>query len=260
MVEQLPTSIAKHPVGEITTHSADALVLDQIPEDTMAVARLLNPAAAGSVTILEFKEMDRKLSEWREVFQALGFRVLKLHRETRTLSAVLHKSVPSASSKKRTILMPRVREENTFERLYEWIGFLQRFDAIADSEIILVEDVPLTGNDRMMQNIVREGFFLRKTHFRPFGLSRALATGFHFSAGRKIIVDSDPTIPADEIQSLLETSFPLDMDGSPFLVSGIRKDPSTDLKRSRRFCKTGNGNSSGWKKRMRFALLTDDAA
>ncbi|MCE9596864.1 MAG: hypothetical protein K8S54_02760 [Spirochaetia bacterium] len=228
----------------------------------MALGRLLGRAAAGSLTIVELPENIRKLQEWREIFQAFGFRVFRTERNAGRARVYLNKSVPSVQSRKWSIILPRYRVENTFERLFQWIAFFQRFDAIVDAEIILIEDIPLVGNDSMLKNIATEGFFLRKKHFESFGLSKAIATGIHFSAGRRVLVDCDSSVPVDEIQALLETTFRLDTRLDNFVVTGIPWASGTNLRkkpgRIRRILRKLFWVS--WKERMRFTLMPGETA
>lgn len=228
----------------------------------MALGRLLGKAAAGSLTIVELPENIRKLQEWREIFQAFGFRAFKTERVSGRVRVYLSKNLPSVQSRKWSIVLPRFNSDNTFERLFQWIAFFQRFDSIVDTEIILIEDVPLVGNANMLKNIATEGFFVRKRHFEPFGLARAIATGIHFSAGRRVLVDCDSAIPVDEILPLLEASFPLDPERDHFLIAGIPFRSGTNLKKKP--SKVGRALRNllwiSWRERLRFALMSGETA
>ncbi|HNJ34324.1 MAG TPA: hypothetical protein PK881_08760, partial [Leptospiraceae bacterium] len=85
----MPSSITKQRIDDLDAMTADALFLDDLPADTIALARLLECAAAGSMAVLEFNESIRRASEWKEVFQALGFKVLKIGRRSGRLIATL---------------------------------------------------------------------------------------------------------------------------------------------------------------------------
>lgn len=260
--EAMPTSITKQRIDDLDAMTADALFLDDLPADTIALARLLECAAAGSMAVLEFNESIRRASEWKEVFQALGFKVLKMGRRSGRLIATLYKPVHPASLRRWSVILPHSGSANTFARLYDWIAFFQRFDSIGEAEIILVEDDPLEGNVKMLNSIASEGFFLRKRHYRPAGLMHSLATGIHFSSGRKIILDADPRIQPMESLSLLEASYPLDYDRLAYFVIGNPTDGQTDLReaharRRRRFFSSLFAKSES---RFTFSLLTGEGA
>lgn len=230
--KELPEGIQRLRLEDIPPRSAEMLLIDNAPSSTSELAFVLDRASQKSRSIVEWRDTDRSISDWREVFQALGFTVESTSRIRGVRRAVLSRTMPVQQSRNWSVILPRLNASTGFERLYEWIGFFQRFDSIINTELTLVEDVPLAGNEEMLRNLEREGFFQRKTHFRPAGLLECIRTGVLFSSGRRIFIDGDGRIPVTEALTLLEAGYPLDQTEEFYRVDGIPVSAEPDLKRS----------------------------
>jgi hypothetical protein len=258
----LPEGIQRLPLEDIAPRSAEMLLIDNAPSSTSELAAILDRASQKSRSIVEWRDTSRSISDWREVFQALGFTVESASRIRGARRAVLSRTMPVQQSKHWSIILPRLSASTGFERLYEWIGFFQRFDSIINTEITLVEDVPLAGNEEMLRNLEREGFFQRKTHFRPAGLLECIRTGVLFSSGRRVLIDGDERIPVTEALTLLEAGYPLDQKEEFYRVHGIAVSAEPDLKRkfSQRMQAWKARHMRGFPERLLFSLMSAEAA
>ena len=238
------------------------LLIDNAPTSTSELAAVLDRASQKSRSIVEWRDTDRSLSDWREVFQALGFTVESTSRIKGSRRAVLSRTMPVQQSKHWSVILPRLSANTGFERLYEWIGFFQRFDSIINTELTLVEDIPLAGNAEMLRNLEREGFFQRKTHFRPAGLLECIRTGVLFSSGRRILIDGDERIPVTEALALLEAGYPLDQKEEFYRVDGIAvgAEPDLKLKFSHKMQAWKARHLRGFPERLLFSLMSAETA
>lgn len=210
---------------------------------------------------MEWKTSARSAADWKEVFQALGFTVEHLGRKHGVYRAVLSRTLPAQKARRFSVILPREGEKTGFDRLFEWIGFFQRFDAILNAEITLVEDVPLGGNEEMLRNLEREGFFQRKTHFRPAGFLQCLRTGVLFSTGQLIIIDGSEGVPVTEVQTLLEAAYPLDATEEFFSVRSLPVNMNTDLRRKLQTRKElWSARLRAFPENLRFSLHSAEAA
>jgi len=257
----LPEGIQRLRLEDVPPRSAEMLLIDNAPANTSELAAILDRASQKSRSIVEWADTDRSTSDWREVFQALGFTVESISRIKGVRRAVLSRSMPVQQTRNWSIILPRLTTRTGFERLYEWIGFFQRFDSIINTEITLVEDVPLAGNEEMLRNLEREGFFQRKTHFRPAGLVECIRTGVLFSSGRRILIDGDERIPVTEALTLLEAGYPLDQEEEFYRVEGIPVSAEADLRRALRHkIEAWRGRRRGFPESLLFSLMSAEAA
>lgn len=257
----LPEGIQRLRLEDVPPRSAEMLLVDSAPANTSELAAILDRASQKSRSIIEWADTGRSMSDWREVFQALGFTVESTSRIKGVRRAVLARSMPVQQTKNWSIILPRLSTRTGFERLYEWIGFFQRFDSIINTEITLVEDVPLAGNEEMLRSLEREGFFQRKTHFRPAGLLQCIRTGVLFSSGRRILIDGDERIPVTEALALLEAGYPLDQEEEFYRVEGIPVSAEPDLRRAfRHRMEAWRGRHRGFPGKLLFSLMSAEAA
>lgn len=213
----LPISdrIRFHSPAGAQPESAGAVIIDERNLDAFRAdpISLLGALVAGGAALLRLPAKAIARTEWEGCCRATSLHIQSIGGgEILTSTAVKsHLNAPRRADTANSILIP-VRDRASFskvqESIFAWVHFLLKRNMYDRTEFILVDDGVLTPADLTpFSELSLQGRLLVVAHYKPFGITEMIRSGFVFASGRRILVDESMGAVAPE--SFLHLLLPL---------------------------------------------------
>ncbi len=188
-----------------------------IPDLAHDFIPLFNALAPGGSIILELgtksywkhKQISRLASSMGAKLKFFAAVQQKPDSKLKHTIAVLQKESLPTASKKVSVVIPiytsiQDKKESTL-RVLDWLCFLRDADLLAFVELVVVFDgmQDLLPNWNEYEGLEAEYGFQILRHYRPFGPTECMRSGFYFARGRYILWDHHP-IACNELLCLLD--------------------------------------------------------
>ncbi len=207
------TSVIIHPdrdkavpfAGRIRYHSpagahpesAGAVIIDERNIDAFRAdpVGLLGALAAGGAAVLRVPAKALPRAEWEGTCSATSLQIQSINGKDILASTAVKSQLnaPRRADTSNSIVIPivdRASFARVKESIFAWVHFLLKRHMYDRSEFILVDDGVLESTDLTpFSELSLQGRLSVVSHYKPFGRSTAVRSGFVFASGRRVLVD-----------------------------------------------------------------------